>query len=473
MSNATHNSSSENPGGESPGLKRRKPDEPRVASFAQLRLWYLEQLAPGTGVYNVTHVTTIRGPLDVAALRQAYDSLVGRHEALRTVFLAPSGKPLPFVLKKWTVQIPEIDLRHLPSRDRQAEASRLFREAAARPFNLARDLMIRGLVLRVEEDEYLFLQIAHHIAFDGSALSLTFEEIPALYRAHMTGVPAALPEPPFQYSDFAVWQRQFLQGERLAQLEQFWREHLAGAATIQLPTDHPRPARWSQRGKRHPIAFPMPLLHDLQRVTSDCQTTLYRSTLAAFNIFLHACTGQEDFSIASPVFPRSVNVAGVMGFFVNTVIFRNDLSGDPCFREIMSRVDRSCRASLQHSDLTLDKVVEAVQPPRDPSRTPLVQVNFRSPKASLWWLQIEGLETSKALYIDNGTSKFDLSFELCMSDGEGSYIEYRSDLFEQSTVERMRDDFELLLRELVTRPEAKLSELATVHAIRQRKALTT
>jgi hypothetical protein len=466
MSNAAPN-----PASEIPVLERRKPDEPREASFAQLRLWYLEQVTPGTAVYNVTHLMSIHGPLNVEALRQAYDSLVGRHEVLRTIFLAPAGKPMPLVLKKWAVQIPEIDLRHLPPQDRRAEADRLIREAAARPFNLARDLMIRGLVIRLGEDEFQFLQIAHHIAFDASALNLTFEEIPDLYKAAVNGHPATLPEPPFQYCDFAAWQRRFLQGERLAELEQFWRQHLAGAATIQLPTDHPRPARGPQYGKRHPVAFPLQLLRDLQTVTSACKTTLYRSTLAAFNVFLHACTGQEDFSVGSPVLPRSLNVPGVMGFFVNTVVFRNDLSGDPCFHEIMARVDRSCRASLEHSDLTLDKVVEAVQPPRDPTRTPLFQVNFRSPKGSLPWLKIDGLETSPAAYIDNGTSKFDLAFELWMATGEGCYIEYCSELFELSTVERMRDDFERVLGELVLRPEAKLSELATVRAIRQRRNL--
>src|SRR6266700_102021 len=151
MSNTTPN-----PASEIPALERRKPDEPRVASFSQLRLWYVEQLSPGTSVHSVTHLMTIRGPLNSAALRQAYDSLVGRHEVLRTIFLAPAGKPMPFVLKKWAIQLPEIGLRHLPPQDRRAEADRLIREAAAKPFNMARDVMIRGLVVRMAEDEYLF-----------------------------------------------------------------------------------------------------------------------------------------------------------------------------------------------------------------------------------------------------------------------------------------------------------------------------
>jgi Condensation domain len=462
MSNATPN-----PASDVPALERRKPEEPRVASFSQLRLWYLEQLSPGTAVYNVPYLMKIRGPLDVAALRQAYDGLVGRHEVLRTVFLAPAGKPMPFVLKKWAVQITEIDLRHLPPQDREIEADRLIREAGAKPFNLARDATMRGLVLRMEDVEFLFLQIAHHISFEAGGLAVAFEELAALYQASLKGQPATLPDPPFQYCDFAALQRRMLQGERLAQLAQFWRQHLTGAAEIQLSVDHPRPARWSHHGKRHPIAFPMPLLRDLQTVTADCKTTIYRSTLAAFNVFLHARTGQSDFSVGSPVLPRSVNVEGMIGFFVNTVVFRNDLSGDPSFREIMTRVDRSCRASLQHSDLTLDKVVEAVQPPRDPTRTPLFQVNFRAPKGPPPVMKIEGLEITPPVYRDNGTSKFDLAFELWMTTGEGSYIEYCSDLFEPSTIERMRDDFERLLQELVSRPGAKLSELATVRAMRQ------
>ena len=445
-----------------PVLERRKPGEPCVASFAQLRLWYLDQLAPGTAVYNIPFLMRIHGPVNVEALRRAYSAFVGRYEVLRTIFLAPSGSPLPFALKKWSVQLPEIDLCHRPQHERESEARRLAHEEAARPFNLARDPMVRGLLLRLSQDEALFLQVAHHIAFEAGGLRTAFSEIAALYEADLSGIPVTLMEPPFQYSDFAIWQQRFLQGESLAHLEQFWKEHLTGAAQIQLPTDHPRPTRWSQRGKRHAVEFPQELLRDFQSLTQRSKTTLYRSTQAAFSVFLHACTGQEDFSMGSPVLPRSVNVEGMIGFFVNTVVFRHDLSGDPTFLEILKRVDASCRASLQHSDLTLEKVVDAIQPPRDPTRTPLFQVNFRSPKTPLPILEIDGLDISRPVYIDNGTSKFDLSFELEMQTGEGSYIEYCSDLFEPSTIERMRGDFERLLLELVANPEAKLSELVTV-----------
>ncbi len=452
-----------------PVLERRHPGEPCVASFAQLRLWYLEQLAPGTPVYNIPFLMRGRGPVNADALRQAYSAFIGRHEILRTIFLAPAGKPVPIVLKKWSVQLPEIDLRHLPQNEREPEARRLAHEEAARAFNLARDPMVRGMLLRLSDDEFFFLQVSHHIAFEAGGLRTAFDEIAAYYKSAISGIPAILADPLFQYSDFAIWQRRFLQGERLANLEAFWKQHLSGAAQIQLPTDHPRPARWSQKGKRQAIAFPRPLLLDLQALTSQAQTTLYRSTMAAFNVFLHALTGQEDFSMGSPVLPRSINVDGMIGFFVNTVVFRNDLSGDPTFREILARVHASCRASLQNSDLTLEKVVDAVQPPRDPTRTPLFQVNFRAPKAPLPMLQINGLEIVRPVYIDNGTSKFDLSFELEMQTGEGSYIEYCTDLFDQSTIDRMRDDFEMLLRELITRPDAKLSELQTIKEIRRRE----
>ena len=452
-----------------PVLERRQPGEPCVASFAQLRLWYLDQLAPGTAVYNIPFLMRVRGPLNADALRQAYSAFIGRHEILRTIFLAPSGTPIPIVLKKWMVQLPEVDLRHLPQNEREPQARLLAHQEAARPFNLARDPMLRGLLLRLTDDDFFFLQVSHHIAFEAGGLRTGFDEIAAFYQTAINGVPATLPDPPFQYSDFANWQRRFLQGDRLANLESFWKQHLSGAAQIQLPTDQPRPARWSQRGKRCAIQFPYPLLLDLQALTNQAQTTLYRSTMAAFNVFLHALTGQEDFSMGSPVLPRSVNVDGMIGFFVNTVVFRNDLAGDPTFREVLARVHASCRASLQHSDLTLEKVVDAVQPPRDPTRTPLFQVNFRAPKAPLPILQIEGLEIARPVYIDNGTSKFDLSFEIETQTGEGSYIEYCTDLFDQATIDRMRDDFEDLLTALVTRPDAKLSELTTLQAIRKRE----
>jgi len=450
-------------------LERRQPGEPCVASFAQLRLWYLDQLAPSTAVYNVPFLMRGSGPINADALRQAYSGLISRHEILRTIFLAPSGKPIPIVLKKWTVHIPEVDLRHLPQSDRQTEAARLLYEEAARPFNLARDPMIRGLLIRLTDDEFLFLQMAHHIAFEAGCMRLAFDEIATFYKAAINGVPATLPDPPFQYSDFAIWQRRFLQGERLANLEAFWKQHLSGATQIQLPTDHPRPARWSHRGKRIPVQYPLPLLLEFQSLTSQAKTTLYRSTMAAFNVFLHALTGQEDFTLGSPVLPRSVNVDGMVGFFVNTVVFHNDLSGDPTFRELLARVHASCKASLHNSDLTLEKIVDAVQPPRDPTRTPLFQVNLRARQDPFAPLQIEGLEFAPTLYIDNGTSKFDLSFDLEMQTGVGSYIEYCTDLFEHPAIERMRDDFENLLRELIARPDAKLSELKTVQEIRRRE----
>ncbi len=452
-----------------PALERRPPGEPCVASFSQLRLGYLDQLAPGSAVYNIPFLMRVQGPLNLEALRQAHSGLIGRHESLRTIFLAPSGTPIPFVLKKWILQFQEIDLRHLPQSDREPEARRLAFEDAAKPFNLAREPMVRSLLLRLDQEDYLFLQTFHHIAFEGGSLITAFAELAALYQSSIDGVPPTLPDPPFQYSDFATWQRRFLQGDRLTNLENFWKRHLADAPQIQLPTDHPRPSRWSQRGKRQAVQFPSTLIRDLQKLARGAETSPYRAAFAAFNVFLHACTGQQDFCVGSPVLPLSVNVDRMIGFFVNTVVFRNNLSGDPTFHDFMIRVNSSCHASLRYSELTLEKVVDAVQPPRDPTRTPLFQVNFRAPKEPFPILEIKGLEFSRPSYIDNGTSKFDLSFELETQTGEGSYIEYCTDLFDQPTIDRMRDDFEDVLQELVTRPDTKLSELATLQAVRRRE----
>lgn len=452
-----------------PALERRQPGERCVASFSQLRLWYLDQLAPGSAVYNIPFLMRVQGPLNLEALRQAHSGLIGRHESLRTIFLAPSGTPIPFVLKKWILQFQEIDLRHLPQSDREPEARRLAFEDAAKPFNLAREPMVRSLLLRLDQEDYLFLQTFHHIAFEGGGLITAFSELAALYQSSIDGISPTLPDPPFQYSEFATWQRRFLQGDRLTNLENFWKRHLADAPQIQLPTDHPRPSRWSQRGKRQAVQFPSTLIRDLQKLARGAETSPYRAAFAAFNVFLHACTGQQDFCVGSPVLPLSVNVDRMIGFFVNTVVFRNNLSGDPTFHDFMIRVNSSCHASLRYSELTLEKVVDAVQPPRDPTRTPLFQVNFRAPKEPFPILEIKGLEFSRPSYIDNGTSKFDLSFELETQTGEGSYIEYCTDLFDQPTIDRMRDDFEDVLQELVTRPDTKLSELATLQAVRRRE----
>ena len=453
--------------GAEPALERRKPGDPRPISFTQRRLWYLDQLTPGTGVYNIPYVMRISGPLNVEALHKALNVLVSRHEVLRTVFLAPGGNPVPVVLKKWTVELQQFDLRQ--SADRDVEAERIVNREAARPFNLARDLMLRAALMRLADEEFVFIHVGHHIATEFGSTEIIYQELEPLYEGFTTGNPARLPEPAIQYSDFALWQNRYLQGERLEKLMAYWKDRLSGAAQLNLPTDKPRPAIPSLRGTRYPMILPVDLYKAITDLSRSARTTPFRGTCAVFNVFLHCCSGQEDISIGSPVTARPrPGMQGAIGFFVNTLVLRNDLSRNPTFRELMARSDQVVQGAIEHADLTFDKLVEALRPPREAARMPLFQVNFRVLKAPVPALQLKGLTITAPRFVDTGTAKFDLALELEAATGKGGFFEYSTDLFRESTIAQMAKDFEAILRALLAQPDVPLSDVPVVREIRQR-----
>jgi aspartate racemase len=382
--------------------------------------------------------------------------------------LAPGGRPVPVLLKKWSFKLNHVDLRHLPPKDREAEADRFLLEETARPFNLARDLMLRGTLLRMDDDDYIFLHITPHTAFEVGSVAILYRDLAAFYEGFLDGKPANLPELPIQYSDFADWQRKQLTPERLEVLRDFWKSQLEGAPLISLPLDYPRPAVHTMRGARHFWTTPPDLLAATHALFRESGTTPYRGLCAVFNVFLHCYTGQTDFSVGSPFAPRCAGAEGLIGFFVNTVVLRTDLSGNPTFRELMKRVDSVVRGAIQHSDLTFDKIVEVVRPLRDPSRHPLFQVNFRSPKSPYNALQLRGISAERARDLSNGTAKFDLALEMESSCGEACYFEYCADLFKKETIDQIVTDFKALLRGLISRPDVPLEDLPEVREISHR-----
>ena len=452
-----------------PVLERRKPGDPRTISPTQRRLWYLEQLVPGTGAYNVPFVMRMTGPLNPAALRDAINALVGRHEAFRTVFLAPGGNPVPVILSKWQLDFKEFDLRQ--AAEPEAEAKRIVIAESSRPFNLARGPLLRAAVIRVGEEEWFFVHTAHHIAFDGSSPPIMYRELSVLYEGFLTGRPVDLPEPPIQYSDFALWQTRYLQGERLARLSAYWKQQLMDAPPLHLPADRPRPTVSTGKGARYPIAPRMEDLQQIKDLSKTSGTTPYRGACAAFVVLLYCYSGQEDISIGCPVAPQlRPGMEGAIGFFVNTLVLRIDLSGDPTFREFMLRVHNVVQAAIEHSDLTLDKLVEAVRPPREASRMPLFQVNFRFLKGPMPRLQLSHVTSTYARAVDTGTAKFDLSLEIEAGTGEGGFYEYSTELFNESTIAQLAQDFETVLRALMAAPDSPLKNIPAVRQIRQRIA---
>jgi Condensation domain len=450
-------------------IRRRDLSDPCPVSFSQHRLWFLDQLTPGTGVYNIPYVMRIHGPLNAEALHKSLHVVVGRHEVLRTVFLAPGGQPTPVVLQKWAVELKQFDLRHLPESEREAEADRLVTQEAARPVNLARDLMLRAALIRLAEDEWLFQHVTHHIAAEFGSTEIIYRELSPLYEGFLTNHPVTLPEPPIQYSDFALWQNRYLKGDRLEELVAYWKQQLTGAAQLNLPTDKPRPAIPSLRGTRYPMVLSVDQLKAIIDLSKTSGTTPFRGTCAAFNVFLHCYCGQDDISVGSPVSSRkSPGMTGAMGFFANTLVLRTNVSDNPTFRELMKRVDKVVQGAIDHADLTFDKLVEALRPPREAGRMPLFQVNFRILKAPVPALQLKGLSITPPRYVNNGTAKFDLSLELEAATGKEGFFEYSTDLFEESTIAQMAIDLEALLRCLVRQPDVPLMKLDVVREIQAR-----
>jgi hypothetical protein len=439
-----------------------------MLSIGQQRLWYLQQLSPSA--YNVPFCSRITGPLDIGLLQNALNTVVGRHEVLRTVILSRAGNPFPVLLNKWDLKVKHVDLRALPAESREAEAERVLLEESSRPFNLARDLMLRVVVLQLADHEFLFLHNAPHLAFEGSSLPVLYGEISFLYNAALRGETATLPNLSVQYGDFALWQRQLLQGEYLDSLVQYWREKLNNVPIVDIPSDHPRPAVHSSAGSRHYFVMPRDVLARSADFFRSVDSTLYRGLCAAFAVLLGAYTGLTDIVLGSPFAPRCSGIENLIGFFVNTVALRIDCSGRPSFRELIKRVDVVVKEAIAHSDLTFDRVVEAVRPPRDPSRTPLFQVNFRAPKLPYPALEIQGLSAERACYRDNRTAKFDLALEIETSLGCACYFEYYAGLFSSSTVEQMVADFLLVLQSLIAEPDLLVFSLPPVLTIQGRMA---
>jgi hypothetical protein len=450
-------------------IRRRSPEDPCPLSFSQQRLWFLDQLSPADHTYNIPYAMSIRGPLNVPALKRALNAIVERHEVLRTTFGEVAGLPIPVVLDRWDVELKEIDLRDLPEPDRERKAKLLLHKEACRGFYLARDLMLRGVLMRIRDDEYVFLHVSHHIAWEFRSTALMYSELSQFYEHFLNGKKPDVPELSIQFADFALWQRQFLQGEKLRQLSEYWKSQLSGAPNdLHLPTDYARPALPSRRGKRRPIALSGELLEAARSVSLRSGVTPFVSLLAAFNVFLFCCTGQEDLCVGSPIARRREAIEPMIGFFVNTLVLRTDVGGNPTFRELLARVSRIVLGAIAQAELPFDKLVEILRPPRAAGRMPLFQVNFRVLKEPVPALRLHGLEISPPEWIDNRTSKFDLSLELVATAGAAGFFEYSTELFKDETIAQMASDYQALLESLVQQPDLPLLQLEPVREIRSR-----
>ena len=430
-------------------------------SFGQQRLWFLHQWEPGTPLYNMPRSFRLTGRLDIAALEQSVNELVRRHESLRTFFSVVDGQPLQVITPNLTVTLPAMDLSSLTDAERESEALRLATEEARHPFDLSRGPLLRVTLLRLAEQEHVLLLTLHHIVSDGWSMGVLFRELSVLYEAISNGKPSPLAELPLQYPDFAVWQRERLQGKVLENQLAYWKTQLADApAVLELPADRPRPPVQSYRGTRQFLVFSEALNEALKALSRRQGVTLFMTLLAAFQTLLYRYTGQDDILIGSPIAGRNrTEIEGLIGFFVNTLVLRTDLSGDPSFRELLGRVRKVALDAYAYQDLPFEKLVEELHPQRNFSHSPVFQVMFAFQNVPMTELRLTGL-TVNSLKADRETATFDLS--LLMVEEARSLkgtVEYNTDLFNGDTISRMMGHFQTLLESIVADPGTPISRL--------------
>jgi len=443
-------------------IPRRPISGPCPLSFSQQRLWFLDQLDPGLPVYNIPRALHLEGVLNVGALQASLDALVARHEALRTTFVSIDGTPMQVIGQPRPAELRCRDLAGLETgQRRESEIDRLLTEEIRHPFDLSSDPMLRASLLRLGEREHLLLLVTHHIGSDGWSMGVLFRELAALYAAFATGSPATLPELPIQYADYALWQREWLQGERLEMRLSYWKERLSDSPpTLDIPADRPRPTNPSFRGAQRTVLLPLSLASALRAVGRGRGATLFMTLLAAFQTLLQRYTGQDDIIVGSPIAGRTrVETEGLIGFFVNTLALRTDLSGDPSFLDLLGRVREVALGAFTHQELPFEKLVEELRPERGLGHTPLLRVAFALQNVPSQHWEMPGLIVTRRK-LDPGTAKFDLTLYTTETpEGLEAVLEYSTDLFEAATVDRMLGHFQTLLEGIAANPDQKLSRL--------------
>ena len=360
-------------------ISRRAHAGPVPLSFAQQRLWFLQRLEPGSAAYNIPFAARLKGILDVVALQWALQTIVARHESLRTTFAETEDTPVQVVAGSTSVPLPVVDLSRLPEPER--ELRRLAGKEARAAFDLEKGPLLRGQLLRLGPQEHMLLLTVHHIVSDGWSMGVLLKELAALYRAGVTGAPSPLPELPLQYADYAVWQRRQLQSDRLERQLAYWQQRLAGApAVLELPTDRARSSGVSSgRAARATLALPKTLADDLKELSRREGATLFMTLLAAFKILLARYSGQDDIVVGTPIAGRShTELEGLIGCFLNTLVLRTDLSGAPTFKELVARVRETALGAYANQELPFERLVEELQPARSLGHNPLFQVLFQA-----------------------------------------------------------------------------------------------
>jgi hypothetical protein len=445
------------------GIPRLAPSGPTAPlSLAQESLWILHQLAPRSPAYNAPHAYRLSGPLDVAALQDALRGVVARHEVLRTTYPAGRDGPVQAIHPPGEVALPVVEV---PPARWEATVRSLILEQYERPFDLARGPLLRPRLFRIGEDEHVLLLLVHHIVMDAWSTVVLWRDLSALYAASRGRCDAVLPDLPIQFADFAVWQREQLTGARLERLLGYWRRQLDGIQPVLLETDRPRRLAPAFRGAQHELSLTDEVTTALRAVARDSGATLPMAFLAAFQLLLWRCTERDDIAIGSVVSDRTrPELHDLVGYFVNTVVLRTDLSGAGNFREVLARGRETALAAYAHQDLPFARLVQALHPYRNAGRNPLFHVFFAVHSDQGMELEggvgLEGVEVRRFM-VPLGTAQFDLSLEVYqIRDRLHCVLEYDTDLFEPATVALLARRLEALLREVTARPDGPVERLS-------------
>jgi amino acid adenylation domain-containing protein len=446
---------------ESPPISAVSREQELPLSFAQQRLWFIHQLEPGSSAYNTPRAMRLRGALDICALSQSMREVVRRHEVLRTRFELKGAWPVQIVDEPDEIQLPIWDLSEVVKQEREERAREIARNEAQRPFDLERGPVWRAALVRLEAEEHLLLFCIHHVASDGWSTGLMVREVSALYDAYRNDTRSSLPELAVQYADYAVWQRGWLQGPALDERLAYWKRQLEGApAVLELPTDHPRPAKLSHHGAMLTVNLSTDIIEQLKQLSRHEGVTLFMTLLAAWKVLLMSYSKQQDIVVGTNVAGRDrAELEGLIGFFVNTLVLRTDLSGDPTFRELLSRVRRVCLDAYAHQDVPFEKLVDELNPKRRLNYHPLYQVKLDFQNMPEENIRFSGLDLirveDKAV-----VSRYDLALTVVEKERSlvGHWV-YNPSLFNASTIENMASQFESLLKSIAAQPEARIGGL--------------
>ncbi len=429
---------------------------PLPLSFAQQRMWLLEQMEPNNAAYVIRIAQRLLGRLNVDVLQQSLDAIVAHHEALRTNFVSSDdGSPIQVIGEPRSVELMVIDLTQEPKSNQQEQVQRLLNQEAKRPFNLASDLMLRATLLQIDQQEHKLLLVMHHIASDGWSVGILWQQLAAVYEAYINDLPNPLPKLPIQYADFALWQRQWLSGQILDKHLNYWKTQLGGALPVlELPTDRSRPSVQNHQGAIQSSVVSKKLTEGLKALSQRSNTTLFMTLLAAFKTLLYRLTVQEDIIIGTPIAGRNqTETEGLIGCFLNTLALRTDLGGNPSFLELLARVRQVALDAYAHQDIPFEKLLEELQPQRNLSRSPVFDIMFNFINTPQTSLELPGLKVS-SLELKEPEAKFSMTLYVEEHLGEMSLqLVYQKALFSDARMSCLLNQFQYLLEQIVTAPD--------------------